>query len=262
MSLDSAIYEGSVRHRRFTPTAHEFTYRVCMIYVNLAELAELLESSPLWSSHWWGLARFRRKDFHGDPRVDLVESIKRTIEQALDFRPQGKVCMLANFRYFGFNINPLTTYYCFDKSGKKVDAIVAEVTNTPWKERRAYVLDFRDKNVKHIIEFEKDFTVSPFNTLDMTYRWVSTLPGDTLTLHIDTQKLSVDQQKKQAVTDATLTLVRREISHRSLHRVLFSFPLMTIQVAWGIYWQALRLSLKGVPFYGKDKTSKNVENRS
>ena len=46
-----------------------------------------------------------------------------------------------------------------------------------------------------------------------------------------------------------LTLRRREIYHKSLARVLFQYPVMTIRVVTLIHWQALRLWIKGAAFY-------------
>lgn len=244
--MRSAIYSGWVRHRRKRPTQHAFRYKVFMVYFSLAELEKVLSLSPLWSTKAWSFARFKREDFHGDPQSELSDAVKRTVEKALGKRPGGDVRVLANLRYFGFNMNPLTTYYCFAEDGTTLQAIVAEVTNTPWNERRAYVIDCTHQPLKQNSLIDKDFTVSPFNPLNMTYRWRSNTPADHVHIHIDCLR---DDTK---VLDATLLLMRQEISARSLNRVLLTFPFMTVKVVASIYWQALRLFLKGVPFLGKD----------
>ena len=114
----------------------------------------------------------------------------------------------------------------------------------------------------------------------MSYRWRSTLPGDKLHLHIDTllgNKELRDQALKnrprgkgdnfiafegkahgnERVTDATMTLNRENISPRALNTILLRYPLMTLRVFIAIYWQALRLYCKGVPFLGKGESSTN-----
>ncbi len=261
-NVKSAIYSGVVSHRRFSPQKHGFQYRVFMVYLNLGEIDEFLSLSRWWSRSRWGIARFRREDFHGDPDIDLDESVRRTIEERVGERPLGDICMLANFRYFGFNMNPIVTYYCFDKTGDSLQYIVAEVNNTPWNEKHAYVIpcgshvesngegNCDGNNVRQDAVFDKAFTVSPFNHLDMTYRWASTTPGDRLALHIDSL------QGNEKITDATLRLHREEATNASLSRILVRFPFMTVKVMSAIYWQALRLALKGVPFLGKNKRSK------
>ena len=260
--MKSAIYQGKLRHRRFVPKAHQFNYDVFMMYLLLDEVEQVLNLSPLWSKSRFAPARFKREDFHGDPSLPLQEAVKNTVEKALGSRPQGPVAMLANLRYFGFNMNPLTTYYCFAEDGgsdKRSDrrpdreslcAIVAEVNNTPWDERHAYVLQCEGKTQNQNINFSKIFSVSPFNTLDMEYQWKSSYPGETLHIHID------NIQNNAKVLDATLSLKRKELSSAALNGIIMQHPFMTFKVLFAIYWQALKLVVKGVPFLGKDKLSK------
>ena len=252
--MKSAIYEGVVRHRRSAPKKHEFSYKVFMMYVDLDELQSVLKLSKFWSSSRWALARFKREDFHGDPAKPLKDAVVETIESHSGEVFDGRICMLSNWRYFGINMNPLTTYYCFDRTGT-LRYILAEVNNTPWNERRAYFLDTH-KSVKqgedqrHVeVAFDKDFSVSPFHPLDMRYLWRSSIPDQVLSIHIEN---SLHGKK---VFDASLSLRRRELSLNRMRAILICYPFMTVKIVCAIYWQALKLFCKGVPFLGKDKLS-------
>jgi DUF1365 family protein len=222
--VHSAIYQGYLRHRRFRPNAHRFSYQVFMMYLDLDELDEVFALSPLWSARSWRPARFQRSDFLGDPQVALKQAVLDRIHEATGARHEGPVRMLANLRYFGFNINPICCYYCFDDS-EDLRYIVVEVTNTPWNERQSYVLQCDPGRRFQRINFHKQMHVSPFNP-----------KGD------------------QVHVDATMALKRREISASSLTGILLQHPWMTAKVAAAIYWQALKLWIKRNPFYDHPAT--------
>lgn len=259
-SFASAIYSGKVRHRRFSPKQHAFEYDVFMMYLDTREIEDIFSLSRFWSLKHFAPAQFKRTDFHIDkghinqahidknqlaqnslPSID--ESVRNSVASTLGKRPTGPIRMLVNLRYWGVNMNPISTYYCFDDSGEKLIAILAEVHNTPWNERHAYVLTGEDFAHKQDVNFPKAFHVSPFNPLEMDYRWHSTTPNKTLALHLE------NWQKNQKVMDATMTLAREEISTRALNKILIRFPWMTVKVISAIYWQALKLWWKGVPIF-------------
>ena len=138
--MKSAIYTGTVRHRRLKPAGHAFSYKVFMPYLDLDELPALLDRVPAWSARRPALARFRRSDFLGDARRPLKEAVYDRVEEVTGERPCGPVRLLANLRYFRLIINPISCYYCFAEDGETLRFLVAEVTNTPWGESHSYVL--------------------------------------------------------------------------------------------------------------------------
>jgi len=236
--VKSALYAGRVRHRRFADVGHAFEYRLFMAYLDLDELDEVFRGRWLWSTKRAAPVRYKREDFLGPADRPLDEAVRDRVERELGIRPSGPVRLLTCLRHFGFSFNPVSFYYCFDEDGK-LAAIVAEITNTPWKERHAYVLDARGKRR---FEFEKRFHVSPFFGMDHVYRWFFTEPDDGLTVHME-------NYRGEKAFDATLTLERRPITGRSLAAALANFPFMSLKVVAGIYWQALRLWWKKAPFH-------------
>jgi DUF1365 family protein len=240
----SAVYEGWVRHRRLRPVEHAFRYRVFMMYVDLAELPELFDRVPLWSARRAAPAWFRRADFLGDPSRPLAEAVLDAVEERSGRRPAGPVRVLANLRYLGHNFNPVCFYFCFDPAGERVEAVLAEVTNTPWGERYAYLLERGAAEGKVLEEsMDKAFHVSPFIGMDQTYRWRVSEPGEGLQVHIENHRGELLE------FDATLSLQRREPTRPMLERVLLRYPLMSMRVVFLIYLNALRLKLKGAPYH-------------
>lgn len=242
--LASAVYEGVVTHHRHAPHEHAFRYRMAQLFLDLDELDQVFADRWLWSVDRRNLAEFRRADYYGDPARPLADAVRDRAGEVTGRRPAGPVRVLTHLRYAGIVFNPVTFYYCYAVDGTTLECVVAEITNTPWRERHTYVLPVTASG-GHAIDagFDKVFHVSPFMPMDRTYRWRFTAPDVRLSVHMDVLR---DGERE---FDAHLSLRRRPLGAASLARVLWRYPLMTAQVVGAIHFQALRLWLKRNPVH-------------
>ncbi|MDX1967188.1 MAG: DUF1365 domain-containing protein [Planctomycetaceae bacterium] len=239
-----------MRHRRYSPTPHSFRYSAYWLYLDLAEIEDLFRTGWFWSAHRPAPVRFRDSDHLKQWRADhpglpLDAAVRALVETCTGTRPEGPIRLLTNLGHFGFRLNPVSFYFCFDPSDSEVRAVVAEVNNTPWGEQHCYVLsDAGEAQSGPVRRYRnpKEFHVSPFMQLALEYRWTIRGPGRRLMVHIE------NFHSEERLFDASLFARRTELTWWNMTRVLWRYPLMTWQVFSAIYWQAFRLWLKKTPY--------------
>lgn len=263
--MESCLYEGWVTHQRAGDVRHAFRFPLAMLYLDLDELDVVFRRRWCWSTRGPALAWVRRADHIGPPDVPLAEAVRALVAGSTGRWPAGPIRLLTHPRYAGYVFNPLSLFYCFDATGTRVETIVADVTNTPWGERHQYVLgvgtEGRDRSpdlvsqatpagTDTVARHAKAFHVSPFLPMALDYDWRLGRPGAELDARITaTPQGGARASTGAPVFTATLALRRRPIDGRTLAGVLLRFPLQTVQVVAGIYWQALRLWWRGAPFH-------------
>jgi hypothetical protein len=233
----SCLYEGTIRHRRVTP-AKEWSHRLALVYVDLAELPRLLGGRLLQARP--GLLRFRRRDYLGDPAVPLGDAVRQRVRELGGPTPDGPIRVLTQLRSYGLCFNPVSFYYCMDASGSRVDSALAEVTNTPWGERHSYLLRAGSRGGSLLQgEFAKALHVSPFMGMDSLYRARASAPGSSLSVHIESLSGG------EPTFEATLAMRRHELNLASAGSLVVRYPAATTRVLALIYGHAVGLKLAG-----------------
>ena len=301
--MKSCIYQGKVRHRRNSPTHHQFDFRTFMLMLDLDELPSVFANRWFWSTESFAFARLRKSDrlkSHGH-----LDSLRQRAEAVLTesgiTAELSSVKLLTQVRYLGFEMNPVCFYYCFSeglpeipkydaavesdalepqKKTERIVAVIAEVNNTPWGEQHNYVIEAEESLGRSASDqrslkskpIAKTFHVSPFLEMNMDYRMAFSVPDQKLGIKIenhlhrrnfDNAEQQSDQPNqptaaaKEKILDVTMLLERTEMTGLNLNWMLIKYPLISFKTFAGIYWQALRLYLKKVPFFPHPGTSSN-----
>lgn len=234
--MESAIYTGKVLHHRHQPKQHRFEYSMLLLWLKLDELALLDKQVIGFSSRHFAPMQFKREDYLGESDIPLQQSVLAKMSSLAGKNLQGEVFFLGQLRNFGLYFSPVNFYYLRDMHGT-FTYVLAEVSNTPWNQRHYYLINLATQQ-----DSIKAFHVSPFNPMDMTYKWKIAIPDEVLTL-----SLSCFTQARHF--DAALSMRRQTLTSKSLIKQLIKTPSMMLKTLVGIYWQAFKLAVKRVPFY-------------
>jgi DUF1365 family protein len=242
--MESALYVGKLRHRRFSPRPHSFSYPVFMAFLDIDCLPELMRVSPFAGYNQWNWTAYCEQDHFGDAKKPLRERLTEDAARNGVTLPNGQMFVLTHLRYLGYVFNPVSFYYCYDSAGN-LRQMLAEVNNTFGESHNYWLTPANERESAAAKRYmtAKQMHVSPFMSMRLEYDWIFTPPEEQLVAHMNTM------QDGKAFFDATLQLEHRAWTRRELHRALAAYPFMTLRVIGGIHWEALRLWVKGVPVF-------------
>ena len=238
---NSSIYQGVIKHRRFSQKRHQFQYRLYMLLLDLNDVENPFNCWPLGKS-WFHPLRFVEKDYVKGEQVSLVARINQKLLE-LDGNIAHSIKALIQVRCFGLYFSPANFFYCYDEHGECTQILV-EVSNTPWNERHYYLLKVEDE--QHMVT-DKRFHVSPFMNLEMNYLWKIRPPklsNHNLLVHIENRA----KQNNEKLFDATLLMQGQPLNKANVFKLWLSMPFMTLKIVAGIYFQALKLFIKRINF--------------
>jgi uncharacterized protein len=237
--IEPGLFVGTLRHRRFAPVAHAFTFPLFMALLDIDRVPQLMRRSRLTSHNRWNWASFADRDHLGDRSRPLRERLAIDAAQHGFALPSGPIFLLTHLRYLGYCFNPISFFYCFDRA-EQLRMVLAEVRNTFGGSHNYWLRPVPDSRTFRAAA-SKSLYVSPFMPVDLDYTFALTAPASRLVAHIETS------QAGTVGFDATLSLERRPWSAAEVRRLLVRYPAMTATVMAAIHWQAVKLWWKGVP---------------
>ena len=247
--MHSCIYDGRVRHRRFQPIRRDFQYRIAYLYLDLAELDQVRKQLSLLGNGRFSLTSIYRPDHLGGSHNRLDDAVRDLVAERTKVRPTGAIRMMTQWRTLGFYFSPINLFFCYDDQ-ESLQAVVAEVNNTPWREQHCYVLWSGNQSSHHELAYRhpKEFHVSPFMDMDLEYDWRIMAPHEQFSVHLKTLRDS------KCLFDASMQVRRRELSNRSWLTTLVRYPVPAARVLTAIHYEALRIWLRKCPYYPHPKT--------
>lgn len=242
MRSQPRLFLGHVMHRRLRPAINAFVYPVFYVQLPLRSLEQA--NCGIFSVDRANVLSFHVKDHglrDGSPLLPWIEALLH--ERGLP--ADGEIVLQTFPRVFGYVFNPVSFWFCHDRAGALI-AVLAEVNNT-FGGRHHYFLHNADgaplRNGQEL-RADKSFHVSPFCTVEGSYRFRFRCAGPHATAYIDYD------DREGALLRTAISGKGQEWTAGALLAAFLRMPFLTAGVMLRIHWQALQLWRKGVPFQG------------
>jgi len=234
----SALYVGTVVHRRLRPRSHYLRYAAFWMLLDLDEIGEFDRALRLFSRGRFNAVSFCDTD-HGDQSGEPLRlQIERHLRAAAIDLNGGAIRLLCMPRIFGYAFNPLSIYFCHRSDGA-LAALLYEVRNT-FGERHSYLIPVEPRPGTVVRQScDKSFYVSPFLDMKLRYEFRVLPPGPSISVVVAAR----DDEGTTIV--ASLSGRRRALTDAALLRLLLHMPFLTLKVIGAIHWQAVNMWWKG-----------------
>ncbi len=233
------IYETRVIHARHKPVRQVFQVRGYSLFVDVARFDGSGTRLRLLSFSGCAWHRFRRTDFSllSDQSRSAVDCVKKYLREKARIQAD-RFFLLAHPAIAGYNFNPVSFFFCL--SGEKHVATIVEVNNT-FGEQKHFVLP--GSGIKNCAR--KNFYVSPFISPFTDFAMHVRPPTTNLDITINTMRSESPELL------ARMSGTRFALNDVQLLKFALKYPFYTVKVIVLIHYYALRLFLKGVPFFPK-----------
>ena len=240
--MTSAIYNGTVIHKRFKPRLHFFKYKVFSLLIDLSELKILDKNIIFFSYNRSNLISFFDKDHGERDGTSLVEWVKKNLNENKIDCENIKIKLLCFPRILGYVFNPLSVFYVYNKKEELI-SILYEVKNT-FGEQHTYIFKVENDNLlQH--NCEKKFHVSPFIEMNCNYFFRILKPAQKISVIIDQYQLN------EKILYASQDGIRADLTSSELIKSYLKHPLMTFKIISAIHFEAFKLWAKGIKFIKK-----------
>lgn len=255
----SSFCFGRVFHKRMRPKVHAFEYKMFMPLLDVDDIKHMQVQYP-WFLRFPYIVNINRPALYAFYENDYLknsliesENLKsralRVLNEMLNIdlsqHANIKILVLSQWRFLGRVFNPISIYYVLVDGEYRY--ILAEVSNTPWHERKVYAYPLVHNGEIETWKDDKSFHVSPFNPMDMTYHWRTAINDKTVALHL------LLTQQTHSHFEASFYYQRVAFTFKNFMKGVMAKPFFSFHTVFGIYWQALKLFIKRIPIYDHPK---------
>ena len=239
--VNNKIYSGVVKHTRFSPFHHSFSYKISYFWFRLNDFREYY----LFKRNRISIFSFFDDDHGQIEKKGVVEDFfqKKLRRIKGDFFKIKVFCLP---RILNYSFNPISVFILYNKR-EIPSGVILEVNNT-FKERHLYFSKIKKDQTNFI--FDKGFYVSPFFEVKGSYDISFKIDEKNIYLYI---KYIVDKKK---VFEASYQGKSKDMNEINLLRTFFTISIQNIKATLGIYIQALKLFFKGAKYISRPKISK------
>ena len=243
----NGLYHGHVRHARYSPKRHRFSYRVFSFLMDIDQLEQTDKQLRLFSFNRLNLFSFWQKD-HGPKDGSALRPFLNQLLSEAGVPKPDKIKILCYPRILGLAFNPITLYYCHNDKGQ-ISAMIYEVQNT-FGGDHIYVVNLRNGDTQANHSRDKQLHVSPFMGMHARYSFTAPPPDDKIKFIIR------ETYEEQPILVASFIGKRKRLTDTELLKSFVTHPLLTLKIIIGIHFEALKLLLKGVPYIKGDNKPK------